>query len=99
MEWNSTNFNQTLLDDPDLCTLDTCPLDLAYVEYIPSLAGNALYLALFAIILLIQGGLGVYYKTWTYMIAMCAGLLLEVLGYAGRIQMHYNPFPEEPFLL
>ncbi|OKL60427.1 hypothetical protein UA08_03991 [Talaromyces atroroseus] len=99
MEWNSTSFNETLFNDPELCTLDTCPLSLAYVRYIPSLWGNAFFLSLFALILAIQFGLGLYYKTWTYMIAMCCGLTGEVLGYAGRMQMHYNPFPEEPFLL
>lgn len=99
VEWNSTTFNQTLLNDTDLCTLSTCPLDLAEVDYIPSLPGNAFYLALFALALAFQCGLGIYYKTWTYLIAMVFGLAGEIVGYIGRIQMHYNPFPESSFLM
>lgn len=91
-------FNATLYNDPELCTLDTCPLSLANVDYVPSLAGNALYVALFSLVLASQLGLGVYYRTWTYLIAMGGGLLGEIIGYVGRVQMHYNPFTQNPFL-
>ena len=33
------------------------------------------------------------------MFGMCAGLVLEVVGYAGRILMHYDPFSNNNFLL
>lgn len=29
---------------------------------------------------------------------MSLGLALEIIGYAGRIQLHFNPFPFDPFL-
>jgi hypothetical protein len=29
---------------------------------------------------------------------MVGGLALEIIGYAGRIQLHFNPFPFDPFL-
>ena len=91
-------YNETLYNDPNLCTLDTCPLSWAEVDYVPSLAGNLIYVGVFGLALLLQIGLGIYYKTWTYLIAMVGGLVGEIIGYIGRVQMHYNPFLKNPFL-
>jgi hypothetical protein len=67
--------NQTLLENPELCTLQTCDLSLASFLYIPTLPGNALYAAIFGIYLLAQLFLGIKHKTWGYMIAMIFGLV------------------------
>ncbi|KAF7182522.1 hypothetical protein CNMCM7691_002093 [Aspergillus felis] len=85
-------------DPSDYCTLDTCPLSLANFNYVPNLAGNVLYLVLFGTMLVANLGLGIYYRTWGYLVGMIGGLALEVVGYVGRIQLHYNPFPFDPFL-
>ncbi|KAF4230990.1 hypothetical protein CNMCM6805_000513 [Aspergillus fumigatiaffinis] len=85
-------------DPSDYCTLDTCPLSLANFNYVPNLAGNLLYLALFGTMLVANLGLGIYYRTWGYLVGMIGGLALEVIGYVGRVQLHYNPFPFDPFL-
>ncbi|EGP90159.1 unnamed protein product [Zymoseptoria tritici ST99CH_3D7] len=85
-------------DPSDYCTIDTCPLTLANFTYIPSLAGNVTYLAIFAAILIPHLYLGIRYKTWGYFVGMVGGLALEIIGYAGRIQLHFNPFPFDPFL-
>ncbi|KAF4959803.1 hypothetical protein F66182_18274, partial [Fusarium sp. NRRL 66182] len=29
---------------------------------------------------------------------MVGGLVGEIIGYIGRVQMHFNPFPQNPFL-
>lgn len=74
---------------PDaLCTLKTCSLLQAHFQYLPSLPGNALYLSIFAIYLVAQVGLGIRYRTWGFMGGMVGGLILEVLGYLARVQMH-----------
>ena len=99
MGTSNASFNQTLWDDPGLCTVETCPLDWATIRYVPSLAGNVLYLAIFAIILLFQGFLGSRHRTWSFFSAMIGGLVLEVIGYAGRLQMHDNIFLFNPFLM
>ena len=85
--------------DPSLCTLQTCDLADATVTYFPSLGGNAFFLAIFALLLVVHFGLGIYYRTWGYMVGLCGGLVLEVIGYAARIQMHYNPWLSNPFLM
>ena len=93
------SFNQTLYDNPYLCTLSTCPKDYATLRYVPSLSGNAFYLALFTIMFLIQIGVGVWRRTWTFLIAMVGGCVLEVIGYGGRVAMHGNIFDFNWFLM
>ncbi|CAI7616113.1 unnamed protein product [Penicillium pancosmium] len=85
--------------NPDDCTLATCPIDMAYINYQPNLAANILFLAIFGLFLIGQLAIGSRYRTWTYMVAMSAGLILEVAGYIGRVMMHSNPFEFNAFLL
>ncbi|KAF8855425.1 RTA1-domain-containing protein [Acephala macrosclerotiorum] len=84
---------------PTSCTLATCPINYAYVLYDPTLGGNALYLAIFALLLPLQILLGVWYQTSGVMISICMGLCLEIIGEVGRVEMHFNPFLKEWFLL
>ena len=98
------NFNQTLLNDSSLCTLSTCPsvldgVHLAHLTYLPTVAGNALYAAIFGVLIVTQIILGIRYRTWGYMIGMFFGLLCEIIGYAGRIMMHSNPFVDANFIM
>jgi len=81
------------------CTLATCPLSYATVHYVPSLAGNALFLAIFAFLLVIHALQLWKYRTWSFSGSMIGGLILEIIGYLGRVQMHFNPFLSNPFLL
>ncbi|CAM1503135.1 Fc.00g079110.m01.CDS01 [Cosmosporella sp. VM-42] len=91
--------NMTLLENPELCTLQTCDLSLASFLYIPTLPGNAIYAGIFGLLLLGQLYLGVKHKTWGYMVAMILGLLLEIIGYVGRIMLHNSPFDDNFFLI
>ncbi len=81
------------------CTLDTCPISDATVDYDPTLVGNALYLALFGLIIVVQFLQMLRWKTWSYSLCMMSGCVLEVVGYVGRVQMHFNPFAPNPFLM
>jgi hypothetical protein len=74
-----------------------CPVEGTLYGYYPSLGANAFFTAFFALCLIIQLGLGIRYKTWTYMIALSLGCLGEVVGYAGRLIMYNNPFDETGF--
>lgn len=94
------DLSPSVIADPDLyCTLSTCPLSLATVEYRPSLAGNALYLALFGLFLAAQLFFGIRHRTWGFLVGMIGGNVLEVVGYAGRIQMYHDPFSDDAFRL
>ncbi|KAF2231810.1 RTA1-domain-containing protein [Viridothelium virens] len=87
-------------DYRDQCTLQTCPLDLSYWAYLPSLAANSLFLALFSLSLalyLIQALLSRRFLGFT--IAMLSGCALEVLGYIGRLMSRHNPFNQSAYLL
>ncbi|KAL2836708.1 sphingoid long-chain base transporter [Aspergillus pseudodeflectus] len=81
------------------CTLDTCPISLAHTTYLPNLAGNAFYMALFALLILIQLVIGIRTRTWSFMGSTICGLILEVLGYAARIKMRSNPFIDRWFTM
>ena len=97
-------FNFTLLQNPRLCTSCTCPLELdgyhfGVMEYFPSLAGNALFAAIFGLCLLPQIYLGIRHKTWGYLIGMTGGIFLELLGYIARILMRDNMFTDSYFIM
>ncbi|KAL8760985.1 MAG: hypothetical protein Q9184_002855 [Pyrenodesmia sp. 2 TL-2023] len=95
----NSGFNLTLLNNTSLCTIDTCPISLASVRYRASLGGNAFYLALFLLLLILQLGFGFKWRTWSYAGSMFGGLALEVIGYVARVQMHHNPFNGDHFLM
>ncbi|CAG8327989.1 unnamed protein product [Penicillium salamii] len=82
-----------------ICTPSTSSLDLAYIQYLPSVPGNAFLVAWFASLLLVQIVTLVLYRTWGFSTAMICGLILEVIGYVGRIQLHCNPFGYTEFLI
>ncbi|KAK4128124.1 RTA1-domain-containing protein [Parathielavia appendiculata] len=106
-DWSNVTlatFNQTLLRNPMLCTSCTCPLviegyHLGYIAYFPSLAGNALFAAIFGLCLLPQIYYGIRCKTWGYLIAMVGGLILEVIGYIARLLMRNNMFTNSYFIM
>jgi hypothetical protein len=89
----------SLVANPDSCTLQTCPLSMAHVTYLPSLPGNALYTALFGLCLIAQIFLCVRYRIWGFLGGMFGGLVLEIVGYVARIMMHSNPFIKSDFLM
>lgn len=86
------------LYEQHLCTLDTCPMSMATIGYLPVLCGQILFIAIFGAALIAHIGLGIRYKTWTFSIAMFFGLIGEAVGYAGRISLHDNPFNGDAFL-
>lgn len=83
--------------NPSKCTVSTCPASFRQIQYTPSLAGNAFYLAIFCLILVAQLFLGIRYKTWGFLAGMVGGLALEILGYLARVKLHDNPFSDSWF--
>jgi len=74
-----------------------CPVEGTLYGYYPSIGANAFFAAFFGLCLVINLGLGIRYKTWTYMIALCLGCLGELVGYIGRILLYNNPYDETGF--
>ncbi len=86
--------------DSSTCTIATCSVkEYGQIQYIPTLPGNAVYAAIFGILLASQLFLGIRYKTWGYLAGMFFGLLLEIVGYIGRIMLHNDIFNKNSFII
>lgn len=81
------------------CTPALCDMKYATVKYVPNLLVNQIFLGLFAGLLLMQIIMLFFWRTWSYTAMMFCGLLLECVGYFGRLQMHKNIFDINPFLM
>ncbi|RMZ85726.1 hypothetical protein DV737_g430, partial [Chaetothyriales sp. CBS 132003] len=81
------------------CTIAVCPVWASVYGYRPSLPFSSLLIALYALCMAIQVGLGVYYKTWSFMAAVLVGCIVEILGYAARILMYNNPWGDAGFIM
>lgn len=88
--------NETTAFTP--CTLQTCSLDESTIGYQPNVGANVFYLAIFAITLIVNIFFGIRYRTWSFLAAMAFGSILEVVGYAARIQLHFDPFQFNNFV-
>ncbi|TGZ77640.1 hypothetical protein EX30DRAFT_343871 [Ascodesmis nigricans] len=92
MAANETRF-------PYECNIDICPIEASFYEYRPSLALNAIPLAIFAASFLVFAAQCLWYRTWTFWIAMGFGNVAEILGYVGRLLSWRDPFEMNPFLI
>lgn len=91
-------FNGSYVNIID-CTNSICPLEFGEVRYIPTLAGNAIYMVIFILLLLVHAYLGFRHKTWGFLVGMVAGCLIEIVGYAGRIMLWQNDFSFNAFIM
>lgn len=82
------------------CTLETCPIRTSYYFYRVSLAANVIFITLFSISLIafiLQYALT--RRAFGFSVALIAGVILEVLGYAGRIASWKNQWSQNGFLI
>jgi hypothetical protein len=91
-------YNYTVNSSQE-CTLDTCSITQAQYTYDPSLSGNAFLAFFFGLLLIVQLPLGIYYRTIGFSVGTTVGFILEIIGYIGRVQMHFNPFIQQPFMM
>ncbi|KAI0471308.1 RTA1 like protein-domain-containing protein [Xylaria cf. heliscus] len=70
---------------------DTADCLRAFLDPRPSLTANVVFLALFAVLIPVALVLGVKYKSLAFAIPIATGLVLEVLGYIGRLLLHNEP--------
>ncbi|RQM07441.1 hypothetical protein DH86_00002911 [Scytalidium sp. 3C] len=82
------------------CTIHTCPIDSSYYFYRVSLAANTVFIVLFGISLLgFVSTFALTRRAFAFHVAMISGVILEVLGYAGRIMSWQNQWNENGFLM
>ena len=82
-----------------VCQIGTCSVkQWGFVHYQPSIAGNALFLAIFVVLAGCQLYLAIRYKTGAMAVTMLLGLVTEILGYIARILLHTDPFDRNYFL-
>ncbi|KIW60045.1 hypothetical protein PV05_00295 [Exophiala xenobiotica] len=82
------------------CTYATCSVkEDGMLEYIPTLPGNAAYAGVFVALLVLHIFFGVKFRTWSFLVGMTCGNILEVAGYGGRILLHHNVFEKNYFII
>ncbi|TLD36329.1 sphingoid long-chain base transporter RSB1 [Venturia nashicola] len=94
-------LNKTTPIDPDSCEPGNhiYPLCATIYGYAPSLAWNALFLSIFALSTLVHFCQGMYYRMWTFIVAICLGGICEVIGQTGRLILHNDPLSDPGFKL
>ncbi|KIW43914.1 uncharacterized protein PV06_04964 [Exophiala oligosperma] len=74
-----------------------CPVSGTTYGYIPNAPANYTLAVVFGICALLQLALGVFFRTWTFMIALAAGCIMELVGYIGRIKLRHNVWNRSAF--
>lgn len=81
------------------CTPGTCPVEEGFLSEPPSLAGAAIILVAFSILVPVNLWVGARCKTTAYTLTLVTGLLVEVMGYAGRLLLRSDLASKTYFVL
>lgn len=76
-----------------------CPVEATTYGYYPNAGANIFLAIFFGLAGTAHLILGIYHRTWTFLIALGIGAFMEMVGYIGRILMHYNPWSTSAFRL
>ncbi|KAF9874600.1 RTA1 like protein [Colletotrichum karsti] len=76
---------------------DFCPVEMTVLSYYPNLGANIFFAVAFGLVVLVSGFLGTWKRTWTFMLFVTGGTILETVGYVGRVLMHDNPWNKDAF--
>ncbi|KAH6608396.1 hypothetical protein Trco_001742 [Trichoderma cornu-damae] len=76
-----------------------CPVSATVLGYYPNLGSGIFFAIGFGILAVASIVLGIWKKTYSYAVGLSIGLILEILGYVGRIQLHSNPWNSGAFQL
>ncbi|OTB02264.1 hypothetical protein M426DRAFT_200177 [Hypoxylon sp. CI-4A] len=80
------------------CTLDLCSIEMSVLAYRPILGVNIAFICLFTALTFAHTIIGVKWKSWWFLGCMVVGCVAEIIGYAGRIILFYNPFSFAGFM-
>lgn len=81
------------------CVPEHCPVSGGFFLYRPSQPGNAVLLGMFALLVPVTLVFGYRSKTPLFASALTTGLVLEVLGFIGRILLFNNVADKSYFAL
>ncbi|KAK0648385.1 parasitic phase-specific protein PSP-1 [Cercophora newfieldiana] len=81
------------------CTFELCSLEMTVYRYQPSIPANASFIAFYALATLIHTYLGLRWRRWWFTICINIGCVNAMIGYAGRIMLHYNPWSFAAFMI
>lgn len=74
--------------------------DIAFFGgHYPSSGGNVALAAVFVVVIVCQIILGVFFHQWWFLFCWICGLVLEILGYFGRIWLHYDLMSFNPYII
>lgn len=76
-----------------------CPVEATTYGYYPNYGGNIFFTVFYGLCGVFQLGFGIYFRSWTLMVALVVGTLLEMAGYIGRVLMNKNPWDGGAFKL
>jgi hypothetical protein len=76
-----------------------CPVEATVLGYAPEFGSGIFFTVAFGLVTLASGAIGIYTRTWTFCAAITGGLLLETLGYVGRVLLNKNPWNSGAFQL
>ncbi|OOO08208.1 RTA-like protein [Aspergillus oryzae] len=76
-----------------------CPVEATTYGYYPNYGGNIFFSVFYGLCGVFQLGFGIYFRSWTLMVALVVGTLLEMAGYIGRVLMNKNPWDGGAFKL
>lgn len=80
------------------CTAEICPTEASVYGYRPSIAFNATFVALFSASIMVHAVQLARYRAYFFSLAMISGCVVEIIGYAGRLWLHQNPFSFSAFM-
>ncbi|KAK2012674.1 hypothetical protein LZ32DRAFT_531790 [Colletotrichum eremochloae] len=81
------------------CGDHVCPYPGGYTYYSPSVIGSAIFLVAFALLVPLSLYQGFRFKTPLFASTLATGLLLEVLGFAGRVRLRDNAASSASFFI
>ncbi|KAB5539421.1 RTA1 like protein-domain-containing protein [Coniochaeta sp. 2T2.1] len=83
----------------DCTTLGACSGQNGYIISVASLAGSAVFLVAFAILIPVNFFTGMRYHTPLYSSALIVGLLFECVGYVGGVLLNSNVTSNSSFVI
>ena len=81
------------------CTLALCPASISVYEYRPTLGGNAAFIAVFGIAMIIHVAISIKWRSVFFGVCLFTGCVCELIGYGGRIMLYNDPFSFNGFLI